>query len=181
MTILIKIQEKNIIFVKLVVMKLNIYGYELLKLQLIYNVEKKNYKEQWALMVPWSHYNNTNVAAIPPVPDYLDQIAISEDDRDLLQNFHNELLSVTIDECIICCEKWFDMKVNNAGICQRCQNPQKASLFSESNHLNPGPSIQELAQTHGLKVPEPLSQVEENDFTCTSLGILNLLIARYMS
>src|SRR5271169_6712965 len=61
----------------------------------------------------------------------------------------------------MCCEKWFDMKVNSDGICQRCQNPQKASLFSESNHLNPGPSIQELAQTHGLKVPEPLSQVEE--------------------
>ena len=53
------------------------------------------------------------------------------------------------------------MNVNNAGICRRCQNPRKAALFSDLNHLNPGPSIQGLACTHGLKVPEPLSQVEE--------------------
>ena len=88
-------------------------------------------------------------------------MAISEEDHDLIQNFHNKLLQVTLEECRICCEKWFDMKVNNTGICRRCQNPQKAALFSELNQLNPGPSIQELASSHGLKVPEPLSQVEE--------------------
>ena len=38
---------------------------------------------------------------------------------------------------------------------------RKPRVFSESNHMNPGPSIQELARTHGMKVPEPLSQVEE--------------------
>ena len=88
-------------------------------------------------------------------------MAISEEDHDLIQNFHNELLQVTLEECRICCEKWFDMKVNNTGICRRCQNPQKAALFSKLNHINPGPSIQELASSHGPKVPEPLSQVEE--------------------
>ena len=33
-----------------------------------------------------------------PVPDYLDQMAISEDDRALLQNFHNALSSVTMEK-----------------------------------------------------------------------------------
>src|SRR6266496_5127007 len=112
-------------------------------------------------MVLWSHYGNTNIAATLPVQDYLDQMAISEDDHDLLQNFHNELSLMTMEECIICCEKWFDMDINDDGICRRCRNPEKAKLFSNLNHLNPGPSIQELACTHGMKIPEPLSQVEE--------------------
>ena len=73
-------------------------------------------------MVPWLHCDNTNITAIPSVQDYLDQIAISEDDRDLLQNFHNVLLSITMEECIICCEKWFDMDINDDGICRRCRN-----------------------------------------------------------
>ena len=95
-----------------------------------------------------------------PVPDYLDQMAISEEDRALLQNFHDELSSVTMGECKLCCEKWFDMDVRD-DICRRCRNPDKAKVFSAANHMNPGPSIQELARTHGLKVPEPPSQVEE--------------------
>jgi len=43
---LIKIQERSIIFVKLVGTILKIFGYELWKLKGIYNVERKNYKEQ---------------------------------------------------------------------------------------------------------------------------------------
>ena len=93
-------------------------------------------------MVSWSKYDDINIIVIPPVESYLDQFAISEENRGLLQNFNNELLSVTMDECIVCCEKWFDMKVNDAGICRRCQNPEKAKLYQESNHLNPCPSIQ---------------------------------------
>jgi hypothetical protein len=88
-------------------------------------------------------------------------MTISEDDHDLLQNFHNASLSIIMEECIVCCEKWFDMDINDGGICRRCRNPEKAKILSESNHLNPGPNIQELACTHGMKVQEPLSQVEE--------------------
>ena len=53
------------------------------------------------------------------------------------------------------------MKINDTGIYNRCQNPEKAKLFRESNHLNPGPSIQELTHIHGMKISESLSQVEE--------------------
>jgi hypothetical protein len=96
-----------------------------------------------------------------PVQDYLDQTAISEDDCKLLRNSHKELSAVTIDECGICCEKWFDMDVDARGICRRCRNPGKAEVFSASNHMNRGLIIQALARAHGMKVPEVLSQVEE--------------------
>ena len=112
----------------------------------------------------------------PPVPDYLDQIAISEDDHVLLQNFHNALSSITMEECILCREKWFDMDVNPEDICRRCRNPDKAKVFSAANHMNPGPSIQELARIHGMKVPEPLSQVEEMMISPVYSYILYLLI-----
>ena len=88
-------------------------------------------------------------------------MAISEDDHKLLQNFHKELSAVTMDKCRICCEKWFDMDVDTRGICRRCRNSGKAEVFSSSNHMNPGMSIQALARAHGMKVPEILSQVEE--------------------
>jgi ATP-dependent DNA helicase PIF1 len=90
----------------------------------------------------------------------LNQMAISEDDRTLLEKFHEELSSITMQECNRCREKWFDMDVRNS-ICQRCRNPNKANVFSDTNHMDPGPSIQQLALENGLKVPEPLSQVEE--------------------
>ena len=57
------------------------------------------------------------IIASQPVQDCFDQPAISENDRELLRNFHNELAAVTMDECVICCEKWFDMDVDAGGIC----------------------------------------------------------------
>jgi hypothetical protein len=90
----------------------------------------------------------------------LNQMAISEDDRALLQKFHEELSSITMEECNSCREKWFDMDVHD-GVCRRCRKPDKANLFSDTNHMDPGPSIQQLAHENGLKVPELLSQVEE--------------------
>src|SRR5436190_21441717 len=85
---------------------------------------------------------------------------ISEDERKLIQNFHNELSKVTMDGCGSCCEKWFSMDVKN-DICTRCRNAKKAEVFCHSNHMDPGPSIQQLARDNGMKVPEVLSQVEE--------------------
>jgi len=87
-------------------------------------------------------------------------MAISEDDRKLIQNFHNELSKVTMDECGSCREKWFGMDVKD-GICGRCSEVKRAERFCGLNHMDPGPSIQQLARDNGMKVPEVLSQVEE--------------------
>ena len=48
---MMELQERSIMFVKPVVTKLNLCGYELRKLRNLYNAKKRNYTEQWALMV----------------------------------------------------------------------------------------------------------------------------------
>ena len=120
---------------------------------------------------------------VQPVQDYLDQMAISEDDSKLLQKFHNELSAVTMDECGMCCEKWFDMDVDASGICRRCRNlkPAKKGTLSDTNHMNPGLSIQALARVHEMKVPEVLSQVEEMMISPVHPPLLELISSRYMS
>ena len=67
---------------------------------------------------------------------------------------------VRMEECATCREKWFDMNIKE-GVCRRCSNLKNPLAFHEINRMNPGPSIQELARMHGMKVPEQLSQVEE--------------------
>jgi hypothetical protein len=118
----------------------------------------------------------------PPPVDYLDQIALTGNESELLRDFQNALSSVRMEECSYCHEKWFDMNVNEDGICRRCTKENNTRIFDESNHLDPGMNIQELAALHGLKVPEPLSQVEEIMISPVhSSRLLDLLIIRYKS
>src|SRR5579859_4540182 len=49
--------------------------------------------------------------------------------------------------------------INARKVCQRCQD--KPGVFWNSNKMDPGKSIQDLARERNLTVPEPLSQVEE--------------------
>ena len=52
--------------------------------------------------------------------------------------------------------------VDASGICGKCRKSKKAvEVFSNTNHMDPGLSIQALAHANGMKVPEILSQVEE--------------------
>ena len=52
----------------------------------------------------------------PPPVDYLDQVALTGNELELLCDFQNAMLSVTMEECSYCHEKWFDMNVNDNGI-----------------------------------------------------------------
>ena len=52
-----------------------------------------------------------------PVLDPLDEPAISDDDHQLLETFHKELDKVQMEECFNCGERWFDMNVNEDGVC----------------------------------------------------------------
>src|SRR5947207_5941965 len=98
-----------------------------------------------------------------PSPQPLQQMAITEEDRSLIEDFHRELASVEIEFCNICKERWFDMHVNDDGICRRCRRHKhgEAPRFMEINKLHPGSNIQELAARYELPIPEPLSQIEE--------------------
>ena len=106
------------------------------------------------------------LATTPLVQDELDEPAISDEDRVLIRQFHKALQAVTMDECHHCNEKWFEMDCSTLGtginakkICRRCRN--KPNVFGDSNKMDPGKSIQDLACELNLKIPEPLSQVEE--------------------
>src|SRR5579859_8304574 len=87
----------------------------------------------------------------PPVRDELDEPVISDDDRALLREFHEALQAVTMDECDHCNERWFEMDCKTVGtginarkVCKRCE--EKPSVFSDSNKMDPGESIQDLAR-----------------------------------
>ena len=96
-----------------------------------------------------------------PPPDPLNEPAISDNDRQLLETFHKELDKVQMEECFNCGEKWFDMNVNKDGVCARCRKENNQDRYTKSNNLDPGSTIQELARENGLPIPEPLSQVEQ--------------------
>lgn len=79
--------------------------------------------------------------------------------------------------CKVCCEKRFDMDIHG-NICRRCRNPQKAKIFSASNHMDPGPSIQELARTNPRTVVSSGRMIISSVCSC----VLCLLIwLRHMS
>jgi hypothetical protein len=86
-----------------------------------------------------------------------------------------------MEECINCRERWFDMDVNDAKLCSRCRKPKQADIFNKSNNLDPGPSIQELAQQYGMKVPEKCTQIEAMCISGVLWFIIYLLISRFMS
>ena len=94
-------------------------------------------------------------------PDPLNEPAISNDDRRLLETFHKELDKIQMEECFNCGEKWFDMNVDADGICARCRQQNNENRFIKLNNLDPGPTIQELARKYDLPIPESLSQVEQ--------------------
>jgi len=93
--------------------------------------------------------------------DPLDQPAISDEDRQLIQTFHEKLSKLQMEECNNCHERWFDMNIDaTTGLCSQCRNQNRAKLFNADNFMDPGPSVQELARQYGLKVPEPCTQLE---------------------
>jgi hypothetical protein len=87
-------------------------------------------------------------------------MAILNEDQELLKKFHKELALMTMEKCNAYQERWFDINVHD-GICRRRRNPNKMNIFSNINHTDSDPSIQQLAYNNRLKVPEPLSQVKE--------------------
>ena len=59
----------------------------------------------------------SNICLDLPPPDPLNESVISDDDHQLLKAFHKELNKVQMEECFNCGERWFDMNVNEDGVC----------------------------------------------------------------
>jgi hypothetical protein len=82
-------------------------------------------------------------------------LAVSAEDRTLLQAFCDQLMNISLEHCSKCNEEWFDLKVSvqhdGRALCARCVRSDK---FSEINQMCPGPDPQSLF------LPE-LTQMEE--------------------
>ena len=85
---------------------------------------------------------------------FLQEPAVSEEYWNHINAFYEHLDQITREECVICNEKWFDMKIKD-GVCERCRRREIAKrphLFTIENNADVG-SIPE-------HLPE-LTQIEE--------------------
>jgi len=82
----------------------------------------------------------------PPPPPYIPPVdplsAISPEDKILLENCRNKLMSVMMESCNLCHEEWFDLDVENGA----CANCRKSSKFQPVNNLM---VILDLRHLHG--------------------------------
>ncbi|KAH7016589.1 hypothetical protein B0J12DRAFT_540460, partial [Macrophomina phaseolina] len=85
---------------------------------------------------------------------------LSAADLKLIKDFHRELGKDKLETCTRCQERWFNMKLDDFGVCSRCRyrrDQGKADdmpfLFSDANSLDPG-------EMPDASLPQ-LTQVEE--------------------
>jgi hypothetical protein len=75
--------------------------------------------------------------------------------------FHQALRAIDFQSCSNCNEGWYDMEVDDSGLCSRYREYKKfAEKYSAENFMDPGPRVQELARQAGLAVPESCIQLE---------------------
>ncbi|EED14664.1 conserved hypothetical protein [Talaromyces stipitatus ATCC 10500] len=94
---------------------------------------------------------------VPGDPDALLQSALTETDWEYVTNFHQSLNHQQLEFCQRCCERWFNLRLNSQGICDRCIRVDKSKdihLFSAANNLHIGqmPDLPELSQTEEMLI-----------------------------
>ena len=83
--------------------------------------------------------------------DSLQEPAVSEEHWGYITDFYERLPQIKREECTICNENWYNLKVEN-GVCSRCRQRAKNSqpaLFTAANHLDVGavpPHLPQLTQ-----------------------------------
>ncbi|CAA9956395.1 Helitron helicase domain protein [Pyrenophora teres f. maculata] len=93
-----------------------------------------------------------------PSENWRDDLALSDRDYTLLNNFHEQLDKEKMETCACCDEKWFHMGLNDDRVCTSCINADKELdedmpfLYSGANDMDLGPAAAGL---------EPLTQIEE--------------------
>ena len=75
--------------------------------------------------------------ALKDAEDPLAGPAMSEEHWQYIADFHTALDLIQMEECVECNEKWFDLKVNDAGICKRCLRGT-GNIFTAANKLDVG-------------------------------------------
>ncbi|ADV19863.1 hypothetical protein I305_00370 [Cryptococcus gattii E566] len=92
----------------------------------------------------------------------VDAFAIPQHAIDCIKDFHSECKKITVDTCITCNERWFDLDVSREGRCKRCRSSYlRRTKFTAYNNMDPGKSLGDLCEEAGIQRPEPPSHVEE--------------------
>jgi glutamine synthetase type III len=99
-----------------------------------------------------------NEPAVQPIPLHhdiaaaLSDSAVSTREKELLTQVRKKLMEITLETCVSCHEKWFDLDVNAAGKCQKCS---KSGKFSAENVMDPGsvpPELPTLTQMEEILI-----------------------------
>ncbi|EED12765.1 conserved hypothetical protein [Talaromyces stipitatus ATCC 10500] len=107
--------------------------------------------------IPRHDLNQPDPPYVPGDPGSLSQPALTETDWGYITAFHNALQQHRMERCIVCDEKWFNMRLTSDNICARCVNAdrnQDTPLYGVANNLNPGdmPDLPELSQTEEMLI-----------------------------
>ncbi|KIY43007.1 hypothetical protein FISHEDRAFT_22058, partial [Fistulina hepatica ATCC 64428] len=81
----------------------------------------------------------------------LDSQAVTDDDRVLMQEVRDKIMSIQREHCTACKEFWFDLNIQN-GLCSKCRSRKDPTKFHPSNQMFPGITPNHLT---------PLTQMEE--------------------
>ncbi|KAJ7869271.1 hypothetical protein B0H14DRAFT_2346110, partial [Mycena olivaceomarginata] len=96
--------------------------------------------------------------AVQPIPLHFDVDAALSDsavtgrEKELLTEVRKKLMETTLETCVLCHEKWFDLGVNAAGKCRKCS---KNGYFSAENGMDPGsvpPHLPALTQMEEILI-----------------------------
>ena len=74
-----------------------------------------------------------------PVPEHPPlNFAVTEEEKQMLNEVRKELLEMKLEACLLCHEEWFDLKLVNS-ICSKCKHTAKKSTkYQPSNNMYPG-------------------------------------------
>ncbi|KAF8156289.1 hypothetical protein K438DRAFT_1415033, partial [Mycena galopus ATCC 62051] len=82
----------------------------------------------------------------------LSNSAVTPREKELLTGVRKKLMEITLETCVLCHEKWFDLGVNATGKCRKCSRSGK---FSAENVMDPGsvpPHLPTLTQMEEILI-----------------------------
>ncbi|EED11567.1 hypothetical protein TSTA_008630 [Talaromyces stipitatus ATCC 10500] len=94
---------------------------------------------------------------IPGETRILSQPALTETDWGYTTVFHNALQQQRMEWCVVCDEKWFNIRLTSDNTCARClraDKDQDIPLYGVANNMHPGemPDLPELSQTEEMLI-----------------------------
>lgn len=115
-----------------------------------------------------------------------DGTAIPAENWQLIENFKESMEKERMETCNRCQERWFNMKLAVAGVCNRCRKTRDEDkqpyLMSNDNDMDPGevpPHLPKLSQVQEMLIARAHVHVEAkrirgHQYQYTGPGILSV-------